>query len=382
MILIDKFNHYLYPYNRSDDMEKTNTALILQVQEGDEAAFEELYSQLYQRVYYSAYRICKSDDDAKEVAQQTFIQVHHSIKSLKDPNTFDVWLHRIIVSKCYNLFAKRKDMVIDPETSPMLKNETEYREYLIPQSYSRHQSDLDILNQFIDELPEKYRVLLVLTYFHEYSMEEVAAITELPVGTVKSRLYTARSLLKKKIVEYEKRSGVSLNFHEVSPVLIMAAYAAAYEHLPLTIPACPVFKAKGNWLKRWKKSSKLVKGTAISFSTAFTLATAGWIYTQFADDDPLQDSQTNYQYLENERVFQPVTVDDITYTTPYDAYYSLRLFAHCEIEMEKMSKEELAHFKPLYDALKASNSSYYRRLQDIGWEDAYLNRLSAIDTGK
>ncbi len=166
-------------------MNKTDASLILQIQAGNEEAFNLLFEQLYQSVYYSAYRICKSDDDAKEIAQQTFIQVHRSIKQLKDPKTFDVWLHRMIVNKCYNLFARRKDVSVDPDTSSMLNNEAEYREYLMPKEANRRQSDIDVLNSLIDELPQKYRILLILTYYRELSMEEVAEIMDMPVGTVK-----------------------------------------------------------------------------------------------------------------------------------------------------------------------------------------------------
>ncbi len=353
-------------------MEKTSSALVKQVQEGVETAFDELFTSLYKGVYYTAYRICKSDDDAKEIAQQTFIQVHHSIKSLNDPNTFDVWLHRIIVNKCYNLFAKRKDVSVDPNTSSLLKNEAEYRDYLMPQSASRHQSDLEILNQMIDELPEKYRTLLILTYYCEYSMEEVAEIVNMPIGTVKSRLFTARSLLKKKVVEYEKLSGVELNFREVSPMLLIAAYWMAYQNLKLTIPLCPIFSATTNWLQHITKSGKITRGAMFSLSAAIGISVAGLVYAQITNNAVEQDMNPPYQYLEHEQAFQPVTLDHITYMTPYEAYYSLLVFAHCEVEMKAMTKEQLLHFKPLYDALKESNGSYYHQLQKIGWEDAYL----------
>ena len=356
-------------------MEKTSVSLIKQVQEGVETAFDELFSSLYKTVYYTAYRICKSDDDAKEVAQQTFIQVHRSIKSLNDPNTFDVWLHRIVVNKCYNLFAKRKDVTMDPETNVALKNKAEYRDYLIPQSASRRQSDLDILNQMIDELPEKYRTLLILTYYCEYSMEEVADIVDMPVGTVKSRLFAARSLLKKKVIEYEKLSGMELNFHELSPMLLIAAYAAAYQSLNVTVPISALVGSAKNWLHRFAQSGKFAKGAMISLSAAVGISAAGFIYTQISANPIEQNSSTSFHYLENEEVFQPVILDDVTYMTPYEAYYSLLVFAHCEVEMKAMSQDELLHFKPLYDALKASNGSYYHQLQEMGWEKAYLALL-------
>lgn len=351
-------------------MEKTSTALVKRVQNQEEEAFNELFSLLYQRVYYSAYRICKSDDDAKEIAQQTFIQVHRSIQNLHDPNHFDVWLHRIVVSKCCNLFARRKDTIVDPETSAVWKNKEEHRDYLIPRDTSHRQSDMEVLNCFIDELPEKYRILLVLAYFQEHSMEEVSAILKMPIGTVKSRLSTARGLLKKKINEYEKMEGVSLDFHELSPAVLCLAFASGYQKaviaVPSHIPAIPK-----SWMTSFSSSPVMLTGAAIALSGVLAVGTYGILHSNAITNQ--QESSLNY--LEDEVIFQSVTIDDITYMTPQDAYYSLLAYAHCEVEMQAMSKAELYHIKPLYDALKQSKSSYYYQLRTIGWEDAYLKRL-------
>jgi len=351
-------------------MEKTSTALIERVQNEEEEAFSELFSLLYKNVYYTAYRICKSDDDAKEVSQQTFIQVHRSIKNLKEPDTFDVWLHRIVVSKCYNLFAKRKDMIIDPETSALIKNEEEYREYLMPKETSRRQSDLELLNSFIDELPEKYRTLLILAYYQEHTMEEVAEILALPVGTVKSRLSVARNLLKKKVNEYEKVEHIQLNFHAWTPALFCMAYQFAYQHTNIVVPyAHPVVMKR----RRLSLSSNPLYISAV-FTLSVLITFCGYRIFDAYFNNTTQD--TAMRYLEQEEVFQPVTLDGNTVFTPQEAYYTLLVYAHCEVELSEMTKEELYHFKPLYDALKQSNGSYYHRLREIGWERAYQKLLS------
>lgn len=349
-------------------MNKTDPSLIIQVQEGSEDAFNLLFEQLYQSVYYTAYRICKSDDDAKEIAQQTFIQVHRSIHQLKDPETFDVWLHRIIVNKCYNLFAKQRDVVIDPDTSA-LNNEAEYREYLMPQEANRRQSDIDVLNSLIDELPEKYRILLILTYYQELSMEEVAEIVDMPVGTVKSRLFAARSLLKKKIVEYEKKEGVQLDFKEITPGILTMAFYHAFDGSMGSSATAVTKSGVLQWFKNLFTGNMLQATAITALSFIFVVACAGGVISYLNMDE------SNMRYLENEQIFQPVELDGILYYTPHQAYYSLLVFAHCEVELKAMSKAELYHFKPLYDALKASNGSYYHRLQEIGWEEAYLQLL-------
>lgn len=375
--MIDNYHINLYPKYRSDNMNKTDLVLISKVQKGEEEAFNQLFQELYQTVYYTAYRICKSDDDAKEVTQQTFIQVHKSIKNLQEIKTFDVWLHRIIVNKCYNLFAKRKDMVIDPNTSAMMKTEKEYRSYLLPTETTRHNSDLEILDKLINELPEKYRTLLVLTYFHEHSMEEVSEILELPIGTVKSRLFAARNLLKKKVNEYEALEGISLNFHDLSTSFMLTIFLTAFQNMSIPIPVFTM-PSPMTWISHLLTSS-MIQNIAIGvLSTVIGVSAFGayesWKETQDVPKNINSDEtylSSKLRYLEEEEVFQPVTINGITIETPQDAYYSLLKWAHCEVELKEMPKEELEIMQSLYQALKETNSSYYLKLHEIGWSDVY-----------
>ena len=115
----------------------------------------------------------------------------------------------------------------------------------------------------------------------------------------------------------------------------------------------------------------MVAGAALALSGVLAVGGYGLLHSSSISNQ--QESRLNY--LDNEVIFQPVTIDGITYLTPQDAYYSLLAFAHCEVEMNAMSQTDLYHLKPLYDALKSSNSSYYLQLQRIGWEDYYLKRL-------
>lgn len=374
--MIDIILINLYPKYRSDIMNKTDTVLISKVQKGDEEAFNQLFQELYQTVYYTAYRICKSDDEAKEITQQTFIQVHKSIKNLQEIKTFDVWLHRIVVNKCYNLFAKHKDMVIDPNTSAMMKTEKEYRSYLLPTETTRHNSDVEVLNHFIDELPEKYRILLVLSYFHEHSLEEVALILDLPIGTVKSRLFAARNLLKKKITEYEKREGISLNFHDISSSILISAFLASFQKMniiiPLTIPKS--YTGLSHLL-----ASTLLQNVAIGLlGTVIGISTFGaytsWKQTQDVLNQITKENTNNdtkLRYLDNEIIFQPLIINGTAIDTPQEAYYSLLKWAHCEVELHEMSKEELAQYEPLYEALKSTKSTYFLELEKLGWIEEY-----------
>ena len=195
-------------------------------------------------------------------------------------------------------------------------------------------------------------------------MEEVAEIMDMPVGTVKSRLFAARNLLKKKVVEYEKKEGVQLDFKEITPGILTAAFFHAFD----IGMGSPVIET--SFLGKIKNtfSGNVLQAIAIGALSLVIALSAGVL-------SYLKPTDSHMRYLENEQIFEPLELDGVTYKSPYQVYYSLLVFAHCEVELKAMSKEELYHLKPLYDALKSSNCSYYRRLQEIGWEAAYLGLL-------
>lgn len=351
--------------------------LLEQVKNGDEASFEQLYKQAYQHVYFLAYRICRSDDDAKEVAQLTFLQIHKSIVNLRDNKTFPSWLRQVVLSKCYNLFERNREAVLDPNDSVHFKNVSEQRRYMIPSAQARFKSDQEILMHLIDELPEKFRTVLVLAHFEGLSMLEMKELLNVPEGTVKSRLNTARKLLKEKVASYEQEEHIHLDFHNLDPVFLSSMYALSFSTLQVSIPALKGIVALP-FLAKLRHISK-VAGAKVAIASTITI-TAGvgavgayQAYTSRQAKESLPLPQHLYQ--ENEIPFQSVQMKGNTYDQAKSAYFALTRWAHCELELQEKQPEEIQDYLVLYNALKLSNGNYYASLKQQGW-DVYFERLA------
>ena len=87
--------------------------LIARLQAGDTEAFNELYKKYYKPFLFTACRLTNNIEDAKDAVQSSFIQMFTSIKNLKDPKYFRLWMNKIIRGKCIDLFQKNKDVILD-----------------------------------------------------------------------------------------------------------------------------------------------------------------------------------------------------------------------------------------------------------------------------
>ena len=167
-------------------------AMITEAIAGSESAFDDLYRHYERLVYYIAYKNTKNDADAKDVVQETFLEVKRTIHTLQNPQAFKYWLNRITLSKCKNLFRKNHYINVDCDHPSIENNNIENRTYLIPHANSRKDSDCMVINQFISELPKGQREVLVMFYLEELHLEEISQRLDIPLGTVKSRLSYAR----------------------------------------------------------------------------------------------------------------------------------------------------------------------------------------------
>lgn len=175
--------------------------LIAAAQRGNMDAFNELVLAYQDRVYNLAYRIMGDPASASDATQEAFISAYQNIKSFrgKYPSSFKSWLMRIVTNACYDELRRRKrqpvtaleDFEVDEEANPALISETEG-----PEEYAERDAMARTLEAGIQTLPRDQRVTLVLADVQGYSYEEIAEVTDAPLGTVKSRLARARGKLR------------------------------------------------------------------------------------------------------------------------------------------------------------------------------------------
>lgn len=187
--------------------ELSDEQLMLRVQEGHSASFDELVGRYKDRLYNYLFRLVGNPDDAEEIAQEAFVKAYIHADKYKTIAKFSTWLYTIATNlvrnkmrsrgrapKIFSLWSKagadaedeKPVDIVDPGRSPEEKvNDVELS---------------NIINEAIRRIPEKYRTSFVLREINQLSYEEIAAVTGLKLGTVRSRINRARSCFRQ-IVE-------------------------------------------------------------------------------------------------------------------------------------------------------------------------------------
>lgn len=183
--------------------------MILQAKSGNADALNTLLTQKAENIYAMSYAILKNKEDAKDAMQQSLITVWHSISSLENTEAFDGWLYRIVYTRSLNILKAKKsnEIIMDDDISDIVQTQNLESDLMLPSAYAEQNDLRERLFNIIDSLSAAQRETIVLYYFNEKTVAEIAGIMGCSEGTVKSRLYLARCSIKNKIEEYENKSG-------------------------------------------------------------------------------------------------------------------------------------------------------------------------------
>ncbi|WP_397538590.1 sigma-70 family RNA polymerase sigma factor [Rummeliibacillus pycnus] len=164
--------------------------LVKKARKGDDTAFEELICLYEDQLYRTAYLYVQNKEDALDVVQETVYKAYLSLAQLKKPHYFKTWLIRILIHNANELLRKKKKVVKFEDTS---KYET------IEESTNQtNQTEQNLdLKAAIHQLDESYQTAIILYYYHDLSIHQIAWHMNVPEGTVKTYLHRARNSLKK-----------------------------------------------------------------------------------------------------------------------------------------------------------------------------------------
>lgn len=188
-------------------------------QQGDSEAQTALYEAMYKRVYYLAFRMTRSAEDAEDAVQEAFLSAFRALPNLADPNAFEGWLFQITANKCRNVLSKSgryTQLPEDEDGNTMLDELPEENEGLIPASALENRAQREIILSIIEALPQQQKECVLLFYYSELTVAQIAQALECSEGTVKSRLNYARKKLREGILETEERDGIRL--HTLAPL--------------------------------------------------------------------------------------------------------------------------------------------------------------------
>lgn len=191
----------------SDTTSFNEEKLVQAAQRGQLAAFNELLLHYQHQVYNLAYHIMKDPAAADDATQEAFISAYQALDKFRG-GSFRAWLLRIVRNACYDELRryKRQPSVswedfgeLDKEANPHLKTETAGPEKSLQRDDLR-----SLLARTMERLPEEQRMTLFLVDRLGFAYDEVGETMEVPLGTVKSRLYRARGKMKEYLMEVEE----------------------------------------------------------------------------------------------------------------------------------------------------------------------------------
>ncbi len=168
--------------------------LVQRARAGDRQAFGELVERYMRRAYYVALGLTGSHDDALDLSQEAFVRAYRARASLDPDRPFYAWLYQIVRRLCFNFLRDRKTRRRRlEEGGPWLVEQARVHAAHGDPVRSTERSELRArLEEAIAALPEHEREVIVLREFEGLRYREIAELLDVPIGTVMSRLYTAR----------------------------------------------------------------------------------------------------------------------------------------------------------------------------------------------
>lgn len=171
--------------------------LIQRAKLGDSAAFEMLVDQHAIYVYNLALRVVKNPQEAEDMAQEAFLNAWRGLKRFREDAKFSTWLYRIVTNVCYNRLPKLKRELTSLPIDEVAE-ETSREQLPVDMAYLSVELGATI-HQAIAELPESYSLLIALRHLQGMNYNEIADVTGMPLGTVKTGIFRARKLLRESI---------------------------------------------------------------------------------------------------------------------------------------------------------------------------------------
>lgn len=201
---------------------KELSALIKKSQKGDAAAMEELLRAAYTPVSYQCRRFLRTKADAEDMTQEILLLVYTKIGTLNEPAAFWGWLGRMTANRCKNALTRtHADLPIleDEEGNSALDAIENGDRQTVPEEAFDNAETARMIGGIVDALPEAQRDCILLYYYDEMSVKEIAEVLGTSENTVKSRLNYARKTIKENVLDYEKKQGIRL--HSLAPIPLL-----------------------------------------------------------------------------------------------------------------------------------------------------------------
>ena len=186
---------------------KKDFFLVEEAKKGNQKAYTELMHHYKDSIFFMVLKMLNNRDDANDVTVSTFGKAFENLEKYKSDFAFSTWLFKIGTNNCIDFIRKRKMQTVsinsfysDDDKMLDIKSDS-----LNPEEKTIKKQQNELLKELIDTLPPRYQNLVKLRYYDEKSYEEIAVELNIPLGTVKARLFRAKDLLSV-ILKRKKKS--------------------------------------------------------------------------------------------------------------------------------------------------------------------------------
>ena len=175
---------------------------------GDKAAFEKLYQEFHEKVFFFIIRIVDSPDTAEDLTSETFTTAFEHISQLKSGESFVGWLYSIAYSKCAKHLKELSRNISNDELEYLLEAGRLNEPILLPDDYAENEETKEQLKSIIDSLSPDMRAAVIMYYYDEMTITEVAEALETNENNVSQKLYKARKRIKEKVEKLIGKDGL------------------------------------------------------------------------------------------------------------------------------------------------------------------------------
>lgn len=250
------------------DVNNRIAELVRKLQSGDKSAFEELYRLTSPKAYFVALKICKNEHDAEDILQESYIKALEKIDTVDPEKNFTAWLYQIVANKSKNFIKAKKPLLFSDENEETIGELPDEDLQFSPEEQVDQEELRNEVIAAVDELTEEKRACVMMMYFGDMSVNEIAQSLEVPVSTVKNRLFTARKDLRSK---FEKK-GITALYSAAPLGVVIWAISQSAETTASAFAASAASVAVMTGVTSAATSSAVTAGTASSAAAVSSAA--------------------------------------------------------------------------------------------------------------
>lgn len=264
---------------------------VARAQNGDRKAMERIVDETSGYVYYYCLTLLCSEDEANDAVQEIYLTLLKKFDTLENPKAFLGWLKTVTSNHCKNRLARNKKYsILDDEV--LFENAEETDIQLIPQKQIEAHELRNAVVKAVKNLPVFQRECVMMYYYNEMSVSQIAEILEIKEGTVKSRLYNARKSIKSEL----EKLGFSENTLGGFSPLVFVAYSLMSDsekyYCPISLSALSESTAVVGAVKAAAKTSLGIKAVS-GIAAAGVIVTGGIVVHNVKQNTPVQDNSVS-----------------------------------------------------------------------------------------